>query len=484
MITCVRKCYLVICFFGLLLTVGCQGSEEPITDVPEPNLPPEKFQVKVEEVTHQSAKLNWTKAKDPDGDLVTYDIYLGQKLIADGLIELAFTINELEAQTEYSGTIVAKDSGKNEIFSEFRFETEELTYENVFNLNYGFNGACQIGIPYFIFETKEKNFIIVGTTGYYVNKASFFALEVDSEGDEIWKKIYHREYSPIIYSFKSIQTPEGFMIIVKDTIFYFDHSGEIIWEKTTSGYDLMNDVKIDSKGNIVLIGIRGTSTPHSYVPFVNTFVTKWDNRGNVLWEKDYIYDEVNQFENLLLSPKDEIIILGEKDMISTGKGSGDFWLLNLNEQGELLSEKTLSFQKSIYVPMAFVLTKDGGLVFSNGKNQILRLNSDYEEEEVIITDFDLLFSIKLTSDDGFIVVGTSESKSESSTLSFSKYDSEGRKEWDNFYREDHVRIDGRDVIQDDDGFFWIISEFWDTDDYAKPCDNLLLVKTDDFGRYK
>ncbi len=86
-----------------------------------PNLIPGKFTVTVENVDATSATLNWTKATDPEGKEVTYDIYLNNDLVKQNLNELTCKLTELESNKKYIIKVTAKDADgfKRESLGEF-----------------------------------------------------------------------------------------------------------------------------------------------------------------------------------------------------------------------------------------------------------------------------------------------------------------------------------------------------------------------------
>ncbi len=86
------------------------------------NSAPANFQITSSDITANSAVLNWTIATDPDGDSVTYSVFLNENLIASNLSETTFNLIGLAEATDYVLIIAATD-GNNNTTSEITFST-------------------------------------------------------------------------------------------------------------------------------------------------------------------------------------------------------------------------------------------------------------------------------------------------------------------------------------------------------------------------
>lgn len=103
----------------LLLLTNC-GKDEGPEPQPEQNRPPSSFTLlspeNGAEDEPRTPTLSWEKALDPDGDEVTYDLYLGKQgeptsLLAEALTVNSFTsIDTLDFDQEYQWKVVAKDA--------------------------------------------------------------------------------------------------------------------------------------------------------------------------------------------------------------------------------------------------------------------------------------------------------------------------------------------------------------------------------------
>ncbi len=95
--------------------------EQTITFATVPNLVPEGLEVSVENIEAYSATLRWTEATDPEGKKVTYDVYVNDALVIEGLSDLTYDLTELEENTEYNVKVVAKDADgfTSEVFIKF-----------------------------------------------------------------------------------------------------------------------------------------------------------------------------------------------------------------------------------------------------------------------------------------------------------------------------------------------------------------------------
>lgn len=82
--------------------------EEP-SQKTEPNNPPAQFAISLSAVAGDTAQIKWTKAVDPDGDLVGYTIYLNNEVKYSNYKDSVLTFKNLKELTEYQVKIVAAD---------------------------------------------------------------------------------------------------------------------------------------------------------------------------------------------------------------------------------------------------------------------------------------------------------------------------------------------------------------------------------------
>lgn len=124
---------------GLALLAGC-GDDNPSNPEPENEAPGEAVltapAADATEVELTEVELEWQEATDPNGDAVSYDVYLdGNNLpttmVASGLNTTSYTLEDtLDHNTPYYWMITANDGNGEETESDvFSFTTREQTSE-------------------------------------------------------------------------------------------------------------------------------------------------------------------------------------------------------------------------------------------------------------------------------------------------------------------------------------------------------------------
>lgn len=489
--------------FIAFLIIGC-SNDDPINEVIEEeivNHPPNNFVVEIMNITHEGATINWTEAIDPERDVVTYTIYLNQKLIIENISELTYKVIGLEELTNHSGKIIAKDINNNKTETTFSFQTEKyylkylkrFDFGKVDHISTGYAG----GTPYSMIKTNDLKYIVAGKSSRQdANGNQFFVSKIDYEGNEIWKKYYDYQVGDS-WLFKIANTSSGFILAGNQHVLNLDHDGNVIWYKKIESYDLgyyddqISSVKQDSKGNLFLVGSRGSTDGKV---FKEAVLTKLSSTGNIIWEKKFSFSVRNIFNDLVINSFNELIILGSTDTSGTTyeeilSGSNpvqqiDFWLLKLTNDGEIIWETTFGDVKLDF-PTQLIATTDncfvavgyGGSLFKiDNSGKVVWRNT--EPSAYIPT-----FSVAETKDNGFVTTGSFEFET-FDALAISKYDSSGNLEWEKSYHEQDASIWGFVILSEDDGGYRIAGRWTKPYYYNDEKPNLLIFKTDPSGNHE
>lgn len=100
---------------AVLFLMRCKSND------PGPNLPPEPFTVSAKLApTGPDLILSWSKAKDPNGDLVTYTVVWKDTLIR-GIYDTTYTLRKVGYNTIVAGSIIASDKQKASTAAPFSF---------------------------------------------------------------------------------------------------------------------------------------------------------------------------------------------------------------------------------------------------------------------------------------------------------------------------------------------------------------------------
>ncbi len=492
--------------------MSCSKTETDIIEKEEEitNLAPNNFDITVINISDNDALINWTVASDPDDDDVKYNVYLNGDTIAENISELTYQFTALNELTSYSGKVVAVDSNNNETSRTFSFTTEKYYLKFLKEYYFEDSSTISVGIPTNMIKTTDGGYVVVGiSTDDNGFSNQLFALKIDSEGNEIWKYFYGYNINSLLLYFNVTQLKDGgFVIATSEFIIKIDSNGNEVWYTTNSNYvnpdydflityGEMFSAKEDSQGNIFIVGYRDSANPIEDPISQYGVLTKLNNLGQIIWEKEFKSTYRSQFNDLIIDANDNIIILGTAETSGVTEVNGlpngveqiDPWVIKTNNNGEIIWDKYYinigyDFTKKI------IKTNDGNYVFTGyswgaydiGSGTIFKITPNGDEVWENNISLSSVYSIDETIDEGFITVGHIDS-STFDILGISKLTSNGNEEWSNSYMQDYSHLRGKSIFQTkDEGYIFLSSygkNYYYGDDRAK----ILIYKTDPEGNY-
>lgn len=313
-----------------------------------------------------------------------------------------------------------------------------------------------------IAQTFDGGYVVTGYAmsddGDGSNNEGFhdnWILKLDASGTILWEKSYG--FSGHDHSYDILQTQDGGFFFVG----FLD-----ITLARADGYT--------EKGNSL--------TRHGVGEF---WGTKIDGNGAIEWRKYYGGTNNDRAHAVVQSNDGGFVMAGFSEStdydISNSKGSYDFWVLKIDTQGDLLWERSFG-GTGIEISQDIAKTDDGGYVitgntFSNDTN-VSKNNGESDIWLIKIDDngnlvwektyggihFDAGEGVSLSSDGGFIISGNSKSDGIDATKNAGendiwliKTDAEGNLVWQQAFGGTGLDF-GFDAIENEDRSIVLIGE--------------------------
>lgn len=275
---------------------------------------------------------------------------------------------------------------------------------------------------------------------------SFFFI-VKSQAPNIqWQKAFGGSFNDVAYSVA--QTPDGGYIIVGTTnstqgnitvshgnddfwVVKTDGLGNLQWQKSFggTGSEQAKSVTTTADGGYIVAGFTSSNNGHvTYNRGSNDYwVIKLDSTGNLLWQKTYGGNGNDVANSIIQTGDGGYIIAGfsnsQSGDITGPKGDNDYWIVKTDALGNLVWQKSLGGN---YNDKATDIkqTKDGGYIIAGDSTsatgdlstppygladywivKISSIGNIVWEKRYGGSQNDFAYSVKPTSDDGFIVAG-------------------------------------------------------------------------------
>ncbi len=357
----------------------------------------------------------------------------------------------------------------------------------------------------------------------------FWVLKFDSNDNLQWQKVYGGSSDDKAY--KAISTSDNGITIAGYSksndgdlnsnegfedfwVLKLDNNGTIQWQTTTGflGVDQAFSLTQTTDGGIFVGGIldvtssngEGNSLAKTQHAGGDYWAIKLNSNGDIEWRNyfggtntDTCYDVVET--------TDGYILVGSSDStdvdINNNKGSYDFWIIKIDNAGNLLWEKNFGGTE-IDEARAITKTNDGNFIIvgdtrsndqdisiNNGGADlwVIKINNDGEllwEKNFGGSNFDVARSINKTSDGGYVISGSSRSLDNGFTNQgqndawILKISSEGNEEWQQIIGGSNIDF-FYDAIELEDGSFVAVGESSSNDgniETNKGFSDLLIIK--------
>ena len=225
-----------------------------------------------------------------------------------------------------------------------------------------------------VIETPDHNYLVFGTTRSVSNDTTdAYLLKLDENGDSLWTKIYGGK---------------------------LEDSGIAITSASDGGY---------------VLGIASNSiNPENY----DIYLVKIQENGDTLWTRTYGGPETDYIHSMQSTSDDGYIVLAHT--LSYGKGSLDFYLLKLDENGDTLWTRTYGGTGSDWG--GFVQqTADGGYIlagdtysFDDPDGDAYLIKTDGSGDTLWTrsyggTEYDRAFHVLQMPDDGYLLTCRTQS---------------------------------------------------------------------------
>jgi len=231
------------------------------------------------------------------------------------------------------------DATMNNGFRDFWLVKTDPLGTLVWEKSYGFSGSDQ-GIH--LIETSDNHFLLTGVLdvtssggqGNFGRNGSrhaggdYWALKVSQTGDLVWSRFFGGSFT---------DTPNG---IIENS------NNEFILVGASDSDD------VDISGN------KGT---------YDFWVVKAANSGNMIWERSFGGMEIDEARGIASSNDGSYVIVGDTRSsdqdVSLNNGAADLWLIKISDNGDILWEQSFG-GTNFDVPRSINSTSDGGFVIA------------------------------------------------------------------------------------------------------------------------
>jgi hypothetical protein len=351
----------------------------------------------------------------------------------------------------------------------------------------------------FVQQTADGGYIITGNIWSSGNSSQdVYLIKTNSNGDTLWTKCYGSDLGDYGHSVQ--QTTDGGYIIAGQTwlinnvdcevyLIKTDTSGDTIWTKTYGGqeHDQGRSVQQTTDGGYIIAG----STSSFGNGLDDIYLIKTDVNGDTLWTRTF-GGEYDDWGNAVLQTMDGgYLVCGYTSSYVTNEQ--DVYLIKTDSNGDTLWTNSYG---GVYDDIGWSVqqTTDDGYIIAGTTELIEPTIWTYEDVYLIKTDnngdtlwtktfggdaVDIGYSIQQTTDGGFIISGQSDSFTNSwdSDVYLIKTDIYGDTLWTKTYGGSGDDK-GWSAQQTTDGGYIITGQ---TLTYEKSSCDIYLIKTDEGG---
>jgi len=435
-------------------------------------------------ISQRNSTFSWN-GSDPDGTITKYEYKKdGDSWVSSGTSK-SYTWNGYSEGTHKFEVRAQDNVGKysESVYWNFEYSLHEkpptITWQQ-------FLGGSSEDGAYAVQQTDDGGFVVFGFT--YSNNGNvsgnhgnndFWVVKLDSSGSVQWQKCLggsaeESGYLVEVGAKASIQqTNDGGYVIVGFTfsndgdvsgnhgsrdvwVVKLNNTGSIMWQRCLGGSnsDCGHSIQQTAEGGYIVAGHTGSnngdvSGNHGGNDF---WVVKLDSSGGIQWQKCLGGSNSEWATSVQQSSDGGYVIAGATDSndgdVSGNHGGNDFWVVKLDSSGGIQWQKCLGGSNSDhahsikqtndggYVIVGFTFSNDGDVSGNHGSRDVwvVKLDSSGSVQwQKCLGEYsylDLAFSVKQTSDNGYVVAGLRASaKTSGISAILIKLDVSGNSSW-------------------------------------------------------
>lgn len=187
------------------------------------NQAPRAFSIYEIGIKNNSVVFSWDKSVDPENDSVKYDIYLNNQLKISGITGLSCEITGLNAETNYSGEIIAKDLAGNSQKELFTFRTLK-------------SDKSKLVHRYFKYQGYKRDFAYYLPASYDSSVNLSLVISLHGANGNAWNEITNTD-------FKTIADRESFILLMPQALLG-SFNGETFYQWNAHYIFPWNDVSL------------------------------------------------------------------------------------------------------------------------------------------------------------------------------------------------------------------------------------------------
>ncbi len=261
-----------------------------------------------------------------------------------------------------------------------------------------------------------------------------------------------------------------------------DLNGDTLWTRTFGGVyvDFSKAVQVTSDSGFIIVGGTNSFNPWDF----DVYVIKTDFQGHPIWSRTYGGDTTDEASDVCETSDHGFLVVGFTR--SYGSGEGDIYLLRLASNGDTLWTKTIGGDDSD-CGNKILPTSDGGYIicgstssFGAGGSDVFVVKIDQNGSVIWTktyggTDDEGGNSIQKTSDGGYVIIGTTRSFGAGKTdIYLIKIDSLGNTLWTTTFGQSDYEL-GYSVEQTSDQGYILVGA---TESYGSGAYDVWLIKTE------